>query len=130
MTSQHDARREAYIAQRLAEQEDSDNGLQVVPTVIGLGAIVVLFLGQPIMAAVMGGVAVLLSVASAGAAHAAAEVSVDAYMSGESEGSRMTKIGGIGCALLVIGAVLIIGMTVASIGLTLDNPWLLAGGAR
>lgn len=130
MTRAHDARREAYVEQRLAEMDGADQGLQAVPTVIGLAAIVVLFLGAVPVAAVMGGAAVLLSLASAGASRAAAEVSVDAYMTGESEGSRMGKIWGIGCLLFIVGVVLIVGMTAASIGLTLNDPWLTIGGPR
>jgi hypothetical protein len=51
-------------------------------------------------------------------------LAVDVYMEGRPDRERVTGHYAIGCVLLLVGAALIIGMTVAGIGLTLDDPWL------
>jgi hypothetical protein len=122
-----DDQRDEYIAQRLHDVHDRDEQLQIAPTLLGLVAIVVLFLGQPVVAGIMLLVAVLLSAGSAGAARADAALAVDVYMEGRPDRERVVGHYAIGCVLLLVGVVLIIGMTVVAIGLTLDDPWLIGG---
>jgi len=122
-----DDQRDEYIAQRLHDVHDRDEQLQIAPTLLGLVAIVVFFLGQPVIAGIMLLVAVLLAAGGAAAARADAALAVDVYMEGRPDTERVVGHYAIGCVLLLVGVVLIIGMTVAGIGLTLDDPWLRVG---